>query len=138
APSGCGARARAGGPPAIEQTHSGALAGLGCIEPLLPQAVTLRRCAIQSQLADAQMIVNKHLRAAFFLHLVVLRVGTPADERLFVTPSRKREQPTVTGQAAIANIVDKAVDLLEFGFEALGEGEIGVPLFALGVDLKDH
>src|ERR1700746_1215016 len=64
--------------------------------------------------------------------------GAPADQRLLGVPARQRQNPAVTGQAVIADVVDEAVDLLQLGAEHLGVPEVGCPLGGLRIHLEQH
>src|SRR4051812_31192265 len=65
-------------------------------------------------------------------------LGSPANQRLFIPPGRKREYPSFPGQAAIAHIIDKALDLFQFGLEHLALVKIGIPLIRLWLDFKNN
>src|SRR5215212_2627650 len=64
-------------------------------------------------------------------------LGSPANQRLFITPGRKREYPSFPGEAAIAHIIDKAFDLFQFGLEHLALVKIGIPLIRVRLDFKN-
>lgn len=46
----------------------------------------------------------------------------------FSSRHQREEDPAVSGQTSVADVVDEALDLLEFGCEHLGAGEIAVDL----------
>jgi hypothetical protein len=82
------------------------------------------------------MIVQKNFRAALLLDFVVPHSRTPADHGLLIAPTRKRENPPLAGEAAVADIVDKSIHLLQLGPEHFGIAEIAVPLLGLRMNFK--
>jgi hypothetical protein len=66
----------------------------------------------------------------------MLGLGAPADERLFVALHREGEDPAVSGQTSVADVVDEAVHLLEFGCEHLGVGGLAVDLVGAGMNFE--
>src|SRR5438045_9734555 len=80
------------------------------------------------------MVVAEDLGPSLLLHSMVLRLGAPPDQGLFVAPARQRQQPSFPGQAPVADVVDESVYLLQFRFEHLGEAEIGVESFRIDLE----
>src|SRR5579862_4564510 len=82
------------------------------------------------------MIIEQNFGAALFLHHVVPGGRAPTHYRLFITPTRQRQNPAVAGKALVANVVDKTAHLLKLGPQHFGVAEIGVPLFELRVNFE--
>lgn len=59
-------------------------------------------------------------------------------ERLLVAPVGQREDPAFPGQAYVADVFDKAVDLLEHRPQHLRVAEISVPFAGLGSNFENH
>jgi hypothetical protein len=62
--------------------------------------------------------------------------SAPADERLLVAPVRQRQDPSLAGQAPVADVVDETIHLLQLRLEHPGIVEIGVPVIRLRVDFE--
>src|SRR3954452_10024915 len=94
--------------------------------------------AVSGQIADAEMIVEKNLRTASFLHQMMPALGAPAHQRLFVAPDRQRQQPALAREAAVADVVDKTIDALDLRLEHPAQAQIAVPLLGLRMHLENH
>jgi hypothetical protein len=51
---------------------------------------------------------------------------------------RKRQDPALTGQALVADVVNEALFLLQLGEQHLGVIEVVIPVLFIGEDLKNH
>src|SRR6201996_5291775 len=111
-----------GGLAGVEQGDGGGLAGLGLVEPLLGQGAAVGQAGVAGALPDAQVVVGQDVLAPLGLDVVVAGPGPPADQGLLVAPAGQGQDPAVPGQAAVADVVDEAVNLLELGAEHLGGG----------------
>src|SRR5215831_9679559 len=127
-----------GRPPGIDEGYRRGVTRFRYIQPLFMQGAANGRTGVPRQLADAQMVVLKDLEAAPLLHGMMPSMGAPADKRLLVAPVRQRENPSLTGKAAIADVVDKSVDLFQLWFEHLRKIKIGIPLIGLRMDFEEY
>src|SRR4029078_7614647 len=89
-------------------------AALSRVRPLFVEGMAFGGMRVLRQLADPQVVIEKYVGAAFLLDLVMPHAGAPADDRLLVAPIRQRQDPSLAGQAPVADVVDEAVDLLQF------------------------
>jgi hypothetical protein len=63
---------------------------------------------------------------------------SPAHHGLLVAPAGERQDPALAGEAAVADVLHEAVDLLQLGPQDLGVPEIGVPLLGARMSFEDH
>ena len=129
---------RSEAPARVDERHCRRRAGLRLVEALLAQLAAGRQAVVARQLADAQVVVVDDLVAPALLRVVVTRDGAPAHERLLVAPARQRQQPARARQAVVADIIDKAVDALEFGAAGPREREVGIVAVGPRAHLEDH
>src|SRR6478752_5969931 len=66
------------------------------------------------------------------------RVGPPGDQGLLVSPAREREEPSRPSEAAIANVFDEAVDLLQLRAKPSASSKVGLAKFRPRLHLEDH
>ena len=121
-----------------DQRDGGAFTGHGLIEPLFLQRVSGGHLGIRGHLSDPKVIIGKNPAAALVLHVVMVGRDAPAHHGLLVAPSGQRQQPAVARQTAVADVVDEAVDLLQFRPQHLAAAEIMIVLPVLRIDLEDH
>src|SRR5262249_36988567 len=122
----------------VNQRDRRSLTDFGLVEPLLREGVPPRHLIISSDLADAQVVVSEDFVAALLLDFVMVPAGAPADERLLVPPARKRKDPSLAGQALVADVVNEALFLLQLGAQHLGVVEVVIPVLPIWEDLKNH
>ena len=93
---------------------------------------------IGRDLTDAQVIILQDVTSSLALHFVVMRGRAPSHDRLLVTPIGERQDPPLTGQAPVANILDEPVDLLELRAQQGGVVKICIPLVRARLHFKHH
>src|SRR5262249_43917058 len=121
----------------FDERHDGPGADGRRVQALFGQLETLGPARVAGDLADPQVVVEEDLLAPLALHFMMKCLRAPAHERLLVAPAREREQPPLARQAAVAHVVDEAVDTLELGAQPAGVAQIGVPLPGAHADLED-
>src|SRR5882724_5574723 len=96
------------------------LAYLGLVKAALQDRRFPRRIGIGGDVADAQMVIPKDLEASLGLHDMVLALGAPAHDGLFIAPRRMRQHPTWPQLALETLVVDEAIDGLQDRPQMLG------------------
>ena len=81
-----------GRPRRVDQRHRGGLAGLGLVQSLFVQGVARREPGVLRQLADPQVVIEKHVAAALLLHLVMPHAACASGP-----PPSRRANSTATG-----------------------------------------
>src|SRR5262245_57531472 len=122
----------------IDQGDSGGVAGFGFVQPLLAQYLPVGQMRVVRDLADPQMVIAQDLAASPILGPVMFRLRAPAHQRLLVAPGREREQPALTRETPVTDVVDESVDPLYLGPEHLCDTEISLPMLRPGLNFEQN